>query len=109
MKLLVYDFPFRGPWGRAFTDAMQPLARDIAAEPGLLWKLWTENPVEGRAGGVYAFASDAARDAYERKHTARLAARGVRDVTVWRRDVNQALSAVTRAPVRGDAEEPAGA
>jgi hypothetical protein len=31
MKLLVYDFPFRGPWGRAFTDAMQPLARDRAA------------------------------------------------------------------------------
>lgn len=99
MKLLQIDFAYAGPWNEALAAAMQPLAADIAAEPGLLWKLWTENEKEQRAGGVYAFADDAARDAYLAKHLARLGAFGVSGIRAQRFDVNRALSAATRAPL----------
>ena len=48
--LLQVDFPFSGPWGDAMTDALQGLAESIAQEPGLIWKIWTENPASGEAG-----------------------------------------------------------
>lgn len=99
MKILEFDFSFNGPWGTALAGAMQGLARDIAAEPGLLWKLWTENEAEGRAGGIYAFESNAARDAYEAKHRARLEAFGIDEVSIRRYDINEPLSALTRAPL----------
>ena len=97
MKLLVFDFPFQGPWGESLAQAMQDLAKDIAAEPGLAWKIWTENRAEGRAGGVYAFADEASLSAYETKHFARLAAFGIAQASARRYDVNAPLSAITRA------------
>ena len=39
--LLQFDFPFEGPFGDAMAQALDGLARSIAAEPGLLWKIWT--------------------------------------------------------------------
>ncbi|WP_374340840.1 YdhR family protein [Azonexus sp.] len=45
--LLQVDFPYPGPWGDAMTAAMTGLAQSIAGEPGLLWKLWTENEAAG--------------------------------------------------------------
>ena len=43
MYLLQIDFPYNGPFGSAFFDAMKELAEDIATENGLVYKLWTEN------------------------------------------------------------------
>ena len=37
--LLQVDFPFQGPWGDEMATAMEGLAQDIAAEPGLTWKI----------------------------------------------------------------------
>jgi hypothetical protein len=50
--LLQFDFPFEGPWGEAMTAALDGLAHDIAAEDGLLWKIWTEN--EGIVARTFA-------------------------------------------------------
>jgi hypothetical protein len=41
--LLQIDFPFQGPWGAEMSTTMQCLVVSIAQEPGLLWKIWTEN------------------------------------------------------------------
>jgi hypothetical protein len=35
--------------------ALEGLAGDIAAEDGLIWKIWTENRHEKRAGGIYLY------------------------------------------------------
>ncbi|CAG0976175.1 partial Putative monooxygenase YdhR, partial [Rhodocyclaceae bacterium] len=41
--LLYVDFPYPGPWGSEMSEAMQELAQSISKEPGLIWKIWTEN------------------------------------------------------------------
>ncbi|MFC3613285.1 monooxygenase [Lutimaribacter marinistellae] len=97
--LIQFDFPYSGPWGDEMAEAMVGLAQDIAGEDGLVWKVWTENRDEGRAGGVYVFTSRSAAEAYRDKHTERLAAFGITGINALMFDVNEALSKTTRAPL----------
>ncbi|MBV5266906.1 monooxygenase [Pinisolibacter aquiterrae] len=97
--LLQFDFAFNGPWGADLERACHDLAADIAAQDGLIWKLWGENPDAGRAGGVYLFKTPEAADAYVAKHRPRLAAFGVTDPGVSRFTLNLPLSRATRAPL----------
>ncbi len=99
MRLVQFDFPFSGPFGAEMSAAMADLAQSIATEPGLLWKIWTENPETGEAGGVYLFADPASADAYIAKHTARLQAFGVSGIRARSFAVNEALSRIDRAPL----------
>jgi hypothetical protein len=98
LTVLIFDFPNRA-FGPDRTEALRPLAADIADQPGLLWKIWTEEPASGRAGGVYLFATRAAAEAYHAMHAARLAARGVTGIEATYRGVNEALSLIDRAPL----------
>ena len=98
LTVLVFDFP-PGAFGPDRTEALKPLAADIAATPGLLWKIWTEEPEAGRAGGVYLFATRAAAEAYHAMHAKRLAARGVTGIEATYRGVNETLSRIDRAPL----------
>ena len=93
------DFAFAGPWGPALTEACRELAADIAAEPGLRWKLWGEDPAGGHASGEYLFDSREHAQRYLDKHRARLAAFGVTNLHARLFDVNAALSTATRAPL----------
>ena len=97
--LLQVDFPYAGPWGEAMSEAMRGLAESIAQEAGLIWKIWTENPETGEAGGIYLFADRASADAYISKHAARLAAFGVTGIRARAFDVNEELSRIDRAPL----------
>jgi hypothetical protein len=98
LTVLVFDFP-NGAFGPDRTEALKPLAQDIAGTPGLLWKIWTEEPEAGRAGGVYLFESRAAAEAYHAMHAQRLAARGVTGIEATYRGVNAVLSRIDRAPI----------
>jgi hypothetical protein len=97
--LLQVDFPYSGPWGDAMSEAMRALAESIAKEPGLIWKIWTENPVTQEAGGIYLFADRASAEAYLAMHTARLNSFGITPVNGKIFDVNGGLSAIDRAPL----------
>jgi Putative mono-oxygenase ydhR len=97
LTLVQFDFPFIGPWGTEMTQALSGLAQDIAQEPGLVWKVWTENKAEGRAGGIYVFDSAAA--AYREKHSARLGAFGITGIVAKTFDVNGEISKMTQGPV----------
>jgi hypothetical protein len=97
LTALLFCFPFPGPWGRELTEHAQPLARDIANEHGLMWKIWLENRDTGHAGGIYLFADSAAAERYREKHERRLAAMGVTGVTAHALSVNTDLSALTMA------------
>ena len=99
MKLLQMDFAYRGPFGPEMTRALAGLAADIAREPGLEWKLWTENEATGEAGGVYLFVDEGSARAYADKHQARLAGFGIGPVRARIFDVNPDLSRATRAPL----------
>lgn len=97
--LLQVDFPYTGPWGQAMAEAMADLARSIAEEPGLLWKIWTENEAAGEAGGIYLFKDKASAEAYLAMHTARLKGFGIPHVNGKIFAVNDALSRMDRGPV----------
>ncbi|PPJ47544.1 monooxygenase [Rhizobium sp. KAs_5_22] len=97
--LLQFDFPFDGPFGAEMTAALSGLAHDIAAEDGLIWKIWTENEAEGRAGGIYLFADPLSAARYADKHKARLEGFGVTGIVARSFVVNADLSAITRAPL----------
>ena len=96
--LLQFDFPFPGPFGQAMADALDGLAQSIAAEPGLLWKIWTEDAAGQRAGGIYLFADRAAAERYRDMHAARLGSFGITDIRALLFDVNAPLTAITRGP-----------
>lgn len=97
--ILQFDFPFSGPWGADAAAAMKDLAESIAAEQGLIWKVWTENEAEGTAGGIYCFSDRDSALAYKDMHAARLGAFGITGIRAKVFDVNEGLSAITRAPL----------
>ena len=99
LTVLIFDFP-NSAFGPERTEALKPLAEDIAGQHGLLWKIWTEEPAAGRAVGVYLFATRAAAEAYHAMHAQRLAARGVTGIEATYRGVNETLSLLDRAPLR---------
>lgn len=97
--LVQFDFPFPGPFGAEMENALQELARSIAQEPGLLWKIWTENSGDKLAGGIYLFRDRPSADAYVAKHNARLAQFGISQIRARIFDVNPGLTRLTRGPV----------
>lgn len=97
--LLQVDFPYPGPWGDEMAAAMSGLAQSIAQEPGLLWKVWTENRDRAEAGGIYLFSDQASAEAYLTMHSARLKGFGIPQVNGKIFAVNEALSCIDRAPL----------
>jgi hypothetical protein len=98
LTVLIFDFP-NSAFGPERTEALKPLAENIAGQRGLLWKIWTEEPSAKRAGGVYLFETREAAEAYHAMHAKRLAARGITGIEATYRGVNEALSRIDRAPL----------
>ena len=90
--LLQVDFPYSGPFGSAFFDAMKELAEDIATKNGLVYKLWTENEETQEAGGIYVFDNLNDANRYLEKHTQRLTSFGFKDIKSKVFVINEALS-----------------
>ena len=99
VTLVQVDFPHAGPWGEEMAAMLDGLARSIAEEPGFVFKYWTEDREGGRAGGVYAFRSRAAAEAYLAMHSQRLEGFGYSGIRGLVFEVNEPLSRINRAPV----------
>ena len=97
LTALLFRFPFPGPWGKELTEAAKELARDIAGEHGLVWKIWLENRETGHAGGIYLFEDAASAERYRDKHERRLLAMGHTQITAHAFSVNSELSLGTMA------------
>ena len=80
--------------------ALTPLAQSIAEAPGLIWKIWTENPDTQEAGGIYLFEDEAHLNAYLDLHTARLKAMGIDPINAKKFQVNHPLTEITRGPIQ---------
>lgn len=98
-KILQVDFDFAGPFGDEMVEALADLAESINNEPGVIWKIWTENEKDQVAGGIYLFEDEASAKAYLTMHSARLQAMGVKEVRGQIFDVNLPLSTINKAPV----------
>ena len=98
--ILQIDFPFNGPFGDEMQQVMQPLAESITKEPGLIWKIWTENAATQEAGGVYLFSDAMSAQNYLDMHSARLAASGVTGIRAKLFAVNEPLSVICKGPIQ---------
>ena len=97
--LLIFDFPACMAGGPEERETLRALAGSIAQKPGLLWKIWTGSAAEGRAGGVYLFASRAAAEAYHRMHAERLTRMGITGIEASYREIDAELTRVDRGPL----------
>ncbi|MBN2817297.1 MAG: monooxygenase [Campylobacterales bacterium] len=95
--LLQVDFPHQGPFGEEFTGAFTDLAKDIAEESGLIWKVWTENEATKEAGGIYLFDNLQDAQRYLDKHTKRLESFGYGNIRAKIFNVNEPLSLIDGA------------
>lgn len=98
-KLLQMDFPFSGHFGDEMAESLRELALSINGEPGFMWKIWTENSAQNRAGGIYLFETEEDARAYLDKHRARLEEFGISDINAHIFDVNPTLSRLNHAPL----------
>jgi len=97
--ILQVDFPHDGIFGEAMSEAFADLAKDIAKEEGLIWKIWTENEANKGAGGVYLFDNEDDAKRYLSKHTDRLNYFGYTDIRAKIFTVNETLSRLTKADI----------
>ncbi len=95
--LLQIDFPHEGPFNGELTTAMSDLAKDIATENGLVFKLWTENEENKEAGGIYVFDNIEDAKRYLEKHTKRLESFGYRDIKSKIFTINEDLSKLSKS------------
>lgn len=98
-KLLQVHFAFPGPFGAEMAEQLQGLAASINEEPGMIWKIWTENAAAQEAGGIYLFEDEASAAAYLKMHTARLQQLGVTHVHGKIFDVNADLTQINQGPI----------
>jgi len=100
MPVIMYvDFPHNGPFEDDLKKQLSELAESINAEPGLLWKIWTENKEEKKAGGVYMFDSRENAIKYLKMHSERLTQWGYTDINGQIFEVNEGLSGINGGPV----------
>lgn len=107
--ILQIDFSHHGPFGRELSEMAAPAADDIAGEPGLRWKIWTENAETGEAGGIYLFDDESLARAFREKQTGRLEAQGMTNIRAKIFAVNMPLTETTRGPVSGASKKEASA
>ncbi|OLQ74301.1 monooxygenase [Photobacterium proteolyticum] len=98
-KLLQVDFTFQGPFGEEMSALLKELAESINQEPGMIWKIWTENAQTQQGGGVYLFEDEQSALAYLEMHTARLQQMGITDVRGIVFDINEPLSLINKGPI----------
>ncbi|WP_282127044.1 monooxygenase [Marinifilum flexuosum] len=101
MAVIMYvDFPHTGAFGEEMAKQMTDLAKSINDEPGMIWKVWTQNEVDKTAGGVYLFDSRANAEKYLTMHSNRLSQWGYSDIRGRIFEVNETLSEINKGPVR---------
>ncbi len=98
-KLLQLDFSYPGPFGEEMAEALTDDAHTISAEPGLIWKIWTENASAQLGGGIYLFETEETAKAYLEKNAARYKELGIPELNAKIFDINIPLSKITRGPI----------
>lgn len=82
-------------------QVVSAVASEIAAVPGLRWKVWLMNEEESEAGGIYLFEDEASTNAYlDGPIVAQLVKLpALNDINVKQFDVPEKLTGITRGPV----------
>ena len=79
---------------------IEPAAEPIAAQPGLIWKIWLRNDAEHEVGGIYLFESLEAAQAYLNSPIVKgLTHPTIHNVSVKLFEPMEAMSQITHAPI----------
>ena len=97
--ILQVDFKMDGPFGEDMAVGFKDLAESINQEEGVIWKIWTENPEAGEAGGIYLFETKETAAAYLDMHSKRLNGFGITEINAKIFEVNAALSNINNGPI----------
>ena len=101
MSVIMYvDFPHNGPFGEALKNELSELAQSINNEPGLIWKVWTENEKDKTAGGVYLFDTRVNANKYLSMHSSRLSEWGYTNIRGQIFETNDGLSKINNGPIK---------
>lgn len=98
--LLQVDFKMEGPFGEEMSNAFVDLANSINEEPGVIWKIWTEDAAAKESGGVYLFETKETAQNYLEMHSARLTSFGITEIRAKIFEVNEALSLINKGPIK---------
>lgn len=98
--IMCVDFPHNGPFGEELKKGLSELAQSINNEPGLIWKIWTENQAEKIAGGVYLFNTKENAENYLAMHSERLTKMGYTNIKGQIYETNEGLSAINNGPLK---------
>lgn len=98
--LLQVDFKMDGPFGEEMSKGFVDLAKSINDEPGVIWKIWTEDAASNEAGGIYLFERKEDAEKYLEMHSARLTSFGITEIRGKIFQVNEALSLINNAPIK---------
>ncbi len=95
--ILQIDFPMpANMMGENLVKQAIPLAESIAQEPGLISKIWTENPETSEAGGIYLFTDRESANRYKEMHVKRIEAMGLKNINCKIFDINEPLTKITK-------------
>lgn len=100
-KILQINFQFSVS-AKDYEQACLPAAQPIADTPGLRWKVWLMNEAEHEAGGIYLFDDQASVQAFLAGPVVAAVKSNpaISGVSAKLFDVMEALTAITRGPVR---------
>ena len=84
-----------------YTQAVGPLANELAAVPGQRWTIWLMNEKDQEAGGIYLFEDEDSLNAFlGGPIVANISSYPVlSDITVKTFDVMEEQTAITKGPV----------
>lgn len=100
-KILQINFQLSVP-AKDYEQACLPAAQPIADTPGLRWKVWLMNEADHEAGGIYLFDDDESMRAFLAGPIVAAVKSNpdISDISAKTFDVMDALTVVTRGPVR---------
>ena len=98
--IMCVDFPHNGPFGEELKNALSDLAQSINKEPGLIWKIWTENQANKIAGGVYMFDTRKNAEKYLAMHSERLTKMGYTNIKGQVYEANEGLTVINNGPLK---------
>lgn len=97
--VLQVDFKMEGPFGDEMATEFADLAKSINEEEGFMWKIWTEDPENNEAGGIYIFETKETAAKYMDMHSKRLAGFGITEVNAKIFTINSKLTEITHGPL----------
>lgn len=90
---------YDGPITDEFIEGTKELARSIAEEPGVVWKIWTQEEGTNHFGSTYLFKNLDYLLKYKEMHINRLNAIGITEITDHIFDIMEELSEINSAPL----------